>query len=553
MDNQQIAQQLKEIGDLIELVLDEPFRARAYHNAARTLEALDVSAEVLLDQGELGTLPGFGKGMVAAVGEFLKAGRIEYLEELRARVPPGLLDLRKVSGLGPKKIRQLHRELGIDSIGRLKDVIADGRIEQVSGFGARSVERIKAAIAEVESFKGRWRMVRARQVSEEIAALLQGDLGNGEVAVTGPVRRSLETVDRLAWVVCGKLDWTRLALRIGQLAECRSVLVEGPQVHLQFSEGVPGEIHHAPSADFGRTVLTTTGPDAYVRMVLKRAAGKGRTEEEIVSAAGLPFLPPEGRDTEAFWTAGMPEPLLTSAYLRGVLHCHTDYSDGHATLTEMAEAAQGRGLSYLGVCDHSQSAAYAGGLSPQRVQKQHEEIDRLNAEYAGAFRIFKGIESDIRPDGSLDYPDLLLKEFEFVVASVHSLLDMDEQTATERTCRALAHPSTTILGHPTGRLLLTRKGFPLDWDRVFRAAANHSVAIELNANPRRLDLDWRLLGRCFEVGISTCVNPDAHRTSGIDDMRYGVAVARKAGTTPDRVLNCMEVDDLDRYFKDRHP
>jgi len=408
-------------------------------------------------------------------------------------------------------------------------------------------------IAAVESFAGQWRMPRALAVSEDVLALVKANLRDGEALATGAVRRGMETIDRLDWVVRGHLDWTALAERIAAHSECRGAALEDAHLKIQFADGVRGTIHHVAAADFGRAVLTTTGPETYARMVLGRAGDRGRTEDEILRAADLPYLPPEGRDTEAYWTVGMPESLVTLSHLKGVLHGHTDYSDGHASLAEMVEAARARGLSYFGVCDHSPSAAYAGGLSAKRVAEQHREIDRLNAEFAGAFRIFKGIESDIRPDGSLDYPDDVLGRFEFVVASVHSLLDMDEETATERTCRALAHPSTTILGHPTGRLLLTRNGFPLDWDRVFAMAAKHRVAIELNANPRRLDLDWRMLGRCFEAGVPTSINPDAHRVLGIDDMRFGVTVARKAGTTPEWVLNCLETDELDRYFKDRHP
>ena len=262
---------------------------------------------------------------------------------------------------------------------------------------------------------------------------------------------------------------------------------------------------------------------------------------------------PEGRDTQAFWEAGAPKQLLTFGDLRGVLHCHSTYSDGLVSIEDMARAAKDRGLTYLGMCDHSRSAAYAGGLKEDEIRAQHKEIDKLNAQYGGHFTIFKGIESDILADGSLDYSEAVLASFDFIVASVHSGLNMDEETATLRICRALENPYTTMLGHATGRLLLARRGFPLDWSRVIETAARCGVAIELNANPRRLDVDWRHLRDLYAAGIATSINPDAHVADGIDDMHHGVAVARKAGTTPAQVINCMEATDLGRYFQEKRP
>jgi len=553
MDNKVAAEHLEEIADLIELTEDEPFKARAYRNAARTLSGLEQSAEQLMDDGKLGELPGFGTAMVAKLGELFKGGRIQYLEELREQVPPGLIEMRKVPGLGPKKIRTIRGELGITSLSMLRAAAEDGTLSKLSGFGARSVAKIASGIEQVLSFAGQWTFPKAERVSSEIARILRERYPDATTEISGQVRRRMEVIDSLHWVTAASGPDESLLAVLKSLPMCQSCEAEAAQVSMRFAGGVEGIVHFVDARNFGEQLLRTTGPEAYVEFVLTRRPVAGGTEEEVVEAAGLPLIPPECRDAEQLWQDGVPESLLTVEALRGVLHCHTTYSDGRATLREMVEGCIARGFRYIGICDHSQSAGYAGGLNEARVREQHAEIDKLNSEFAGSFRIFKGIESDIRVDGSLDYPDDVLARFDFVVASIHSVLDMDEATATERTCRALANPYTTFLGHPTGRLLLARNGFPLEWERVIKTAAKHNVSLELNANPRRLDVDWRILPGCFEGGLVTAINPDAHSVAGIDDMSYGVGVARKAGTTKAQTLNCLDTKDLDAYFKARRP
>jgi DNA polymerase (family 10) len=549
MDNRTAAGFLEELGDLIELAEDEPFKARAYHSAARTLLTLDEPAEKLLDEGRLEKVPGFGKALVGKLGELFKGGRIQYLDDLRAQVPPGLIEMRQVPGLGPKKVRMLFTQHGITSLSVLEAACHDGTLEKLSGFGAKTVAKIADGIKQVRSFAGQWRFPQAERVSQRVQAMIEGAHPGAVTMTTGAVRRNMEIIDSLSWVVQAPFAPDKLVEAVRSLPECRSCDpgADGT-LALTFTGGVSGKIHFVSKNEFARMVLSTTGPVEYAEFVFSKTNGPFALEDEMIRAAGLPVISPECRDVRDFWTAGTPKDLLTYADLRGVLHCHSTYSDGLFSLAEMAAACRARGFAYFGICDHSQSAGYAGGLNPHRVREQHEEIDRLNAEYGGEFRIFKGIESDIRVDGSLDYPEDILKAFDFVVASVHSQLDMDEKTATERTCRALSNPFTTILGHSTGRLLLTRNGFPLDWPCVIETAAKHGVVIELNANPQRLDIDWRLLPQCLTAGVMTSINPDAHRTDTIDEMRYGVGVARKAGVTPKHVLNCMTRNEIEAYF-----
>lgn len=551
MENAQAAEKLSLFGDLLELEESTPFRSRAYHQAARSLSSLTQPFSELLNSGTLTALPGIGKGMAATLRELHDTGRIGELDALLGRIPPGVLEMRQVPGLGAKKLRQLYMERGISSLDQLEAACEDGSVAALPGFGAKSVSKLRAGIIQVRSHAGRWRRPQARRVSEGVALWLSAQPGVREVHQAGPLRREMETVGELAWIVVGEADpggWVTSIAGLDDLEEARSTGSAG--LTLRFSGGVTGEVRCVGAQASGSALLTATGPEAYVRFVREKAVGDFETEADMARAADVPLLPPECRDLERFWTAGAPPDLITFENLCGVLHCHSTYSDGRASLRDMVSHAASLGLTYFGVCDHSRSAAYAGGLSVERVQKQHEEILRLNEEFAGRIRIFKGIESDILGDGSLDYPDAVLASFDFVVASVHSGLDMDIQAATERVCRAIRNRYTTILGHATGRLLLERQGFPLDWEAVVAAAKEAGVVIELNANPRRLDVDWRNLPLLFEAGVPVAINPDAHTTSGLEDLRHGVAVARKAGARPAQVLNCMEVGALARYFEE---
>ena len=549
LDNAGAAAQLELLAELLELTDSSPFKPRAYRNAARSLLTLPQPYTELLAAGTLTDIPGIGKGVASALRELQDAGRMAELELLLEKIPHGVLDLRRVPGLGAKKLKTLF-ERGITSLEQLEAACRDGTLAGWPGFGAKSVAKLLDGVLQLQSFAGLWRRPRAQRVAALVKSVLCAEPGVRDVQVSGPLRREMELVSQLVWIVVSESEPDRWQASLSKLDDLSEVRLTAPdRVSLRWADGFEGSVRRVPERAAGNALLESTGPEAYVRFVRERPAGEFASEEAMLGAAGLPLLPPECRDFESNWERGAPPDLLTAEDLRGVLHCHTTYSDGKASLAEMVEGAAARGLTYFGVCDHSRSAAYAGGLSVERIREQHAEIDRLNAKWGDRIRIFKGIESDILADGSLDYPDDVLALFDFVVASVHSGLEMDEETATERVCRAMRNPYTTILGHPTGRLLLDRKGYPLDWPRVVRTAKEEGVVIELNAHPWRLDVDWRHLPLVFSEGVQISINPDAHALDGLDDMRHGVAVARKAGARTSHVLNCKDADELARFFQ----
>ena len=492
------ADALERIGQLLELRGDNPFKTRAYHNAARALTALDADdLRPLLDAGTLEGTPGLGPGTLAVVRDLVANGRSHLLDELAAETPAGLAELLRVPGLGTSKIHLLHTTLGVDSLDALEQVAGDGRLAGVKGFGAKTAAKVAEGVAFVRASAGRLRFPEAAVEAGRLASAVRGQRGVITAEVAGALRRRLEVVGEIE--VVAAVD--------GQDATPR----------LPAAHGVAARLVCALPPRYAVARWLSTGSAAHVAQVAERLAARGyaldgdlvrgpngdaapvRDEAELYGLAGLAFVVPELREgageVEAAAEGALPE-LLEPADLRGVLHCHTTYSDGKATVAEMAEAARARGYAYVGITDHSQSAAYAGGLTPAAVVKQHAEIDRVNDGYRERgidFRVLKGIECDILGDGELDYDERTLARFEFVIGSVHSRFGLSEKEMTERVCRAVANPFLTVLGHPTGRLLLARDAYAIDVAAVVAAAAESGAAVELNADPHRLDLDWREL------------------------------------------------------------
>jgi DNA polymerase (family X) len=546
---QQVAKLLREYAQRTALRGGNPYRAKAYSRAADSLAALAIPLNRLIEEDRLTEIPGVGEAIADIITKLHRTGSHPSLEKLRKEIPAGVLEMLTVPGLRPEKVLRLHKDLGIASLVELEAAANDDRIRKAKGLGASLQTKILQNLAIAKSGEGRLHLNRAAALIEHALASLaklRPDLKH--VTVAGDFRRGCELVADLALVAEG-------------------VQEEGAPVALN-SSGL--KIHVTDRKHFGATLLHATGSAEHLDQLRTLAERKSMTlqadglrkgrrlmaakEEDIYEALGLQFIEPELREgrgeIERALKGELPE-LVTDRDLRGILHCHTDASDGTETLETMANATRKRGFQYFGVADHSQSAHYAGGLSPEEIDAQHREANRLNKSFGKEFRILKGIESDILADGSLDYPDEILSRFDFVVASIHGRFKLEEKEQTARLLRAISNPRTTILGHMTGRQLMRRPGYDVDIETVLRACARYGVAIEINAHPWRLDLDWRWHQAALDFGCMLSINPDAHSIGELDHMHWGVEMARKGGVPADRVLNAMSLTQLMRHLKRR--
>jgi DNA polymerase (family X) len=571
METPRIAQILDEMGTLLELRGENPFRCRAYHNAAQALRGLPNDLAPLLADGSLDDVPGIGATMLAKISQLVQSGHLPAYDEMRRATPPGLVALLRVPGLGPKKIKALYDALKVKSLADLRAAAEAGRIAGLKGFGEKTEAKILEGINFVESAGGRILQHHARRL---VAPLLEAVRRHPQVLraeACGSLRRRAETIGDLDLLFSAR-DPAPVIDDFVRLPEVAQVLAHGPtKASVRLADGVQCDLRGVEDAQYPFALHYFTGSKAHNIAMRKRALARGytlneyalagpkgpvacRTEADLFAAVGLADIPPELREDhgeiEAAEQGPLP-PLVELGDLTGTFHCHTDWSDGHATLAEMAEAARALGLKYLGIADHSRSARYAGGLSVERVREQWAEIDALNERLGGKFRVFKGTECDILPDGSLDYPDELLEGFDYVVASVHSSFGLPLAEMTRRIVRAVSNPRVTMLGHPTGRLLLARDGYAVDLDAVIDAAATAGTMIEINANPHRLDLDATHVRRARKLGVTIVINPDAHSTGGLADLEYGVGVARRAGLGPDGVWNTRTARSIARALEER--
>jgi DNA polymerase (family 10) len=557
MTNDDIAAALDEIGTLLALKGENDFKCRAYHAAARAISAFRGDVAKLALEKKLGTIPGVGEALRDKITTLVATGRLPYLEELRASFPPGLFDLLRLPGLGPKKVKALYTGLGIDSLEKLRAACIEGRVAGLKGFGAKTQDRILSGLTFLATVGNRVRIDVAEMLVE---ALLRPIPGMRRIEVCGGLRRREETLGELSLVAAsedpkGVLDSFAGFPEIVEIHRRTADEMAGtaalPVGDRATKMGVTVRV--VPDSSFALATLVATGCEAHVEDLRRRATEQGIVlesswgdESEIYDALGLAYVPPELREdtgeVEAAEAGVLPE-LVTKAQIRGVFHNHTTASDGTATLAEMAQAARALGLEYLGIADHSQSLNVANGLSPDRVRKQWADIDALNAK-ATDLRILKGTEADILPDGAVDFPDDLLAGFEYVVASVHTHFSLPEAEMTARVCRALSHPAVTMLGHSTGRLLLRREAYRIDLDKVLAAAAANGKMIEINAQPSRLDLDWTYVKKAKALGIPIVINPDAHATGELALYRYGVDVARRGWLTKDEVFNTRTLGDV---------
>jgi len=572
MQRDEIVRVLRETAALLELEGETVFRVRAYENAARTFKGLVEEPQELLEEGRLAELPGIGPGLVASVAELAHTGRLSLHEELRAKYPAGLLDLFRVAGLGPKRIRVLFRELGIDSPKALEQACRDGRVAELPGFGAKSQAKILDSVRALERYAERRLVSDAAALAGPVLEHLRASRGVERAEIAGSLRRSLETIGDLDFVAAvAAKDRETVAKALEAAPGAQETLSHGDtKVQVRLVGGALADLRMVEGDEFASAWLHYTGSKEHNVALRGRAKKSGRTlneyglfegdrrfdardETELYRHLGLRWIPPEmreGLDEIERAEAGPLPDLVTLDDLRGTLHVHSTWSDGLGTIEQMAKAAAKLGWEYLGIADHSKTAAYAGGLDAGRVRDQWREIDAWN-EAGRSPWLFKGSEVDILGDGTLDFDDELLLGFDFVVASVHSQFRLSREDQTARIVRAVRHPCVTFLGHPTGRLLLAREGYELDLDEVLDAAEESGVIVELNASPHRLDLDWRYLRERLAGGARTSIHPDAHSPQGLEDVRWGVGAARKAGATPDRVLNTGTTADLKAHFEAR--
>lgn len=535
MDRKTMARLLEATADLMEVLGENPFRARAYRRAAQSLERYAGNLGDLANRGFTG-LAGVGPGIAAALQEIYLTGNLSYLDELRAALPPDLLALFGIEGLGPKRIRALY-QAGVTSLNDLQAQARAGAIRELPGFGAKSEENLLCAVETVLAWRGRVLLPEGRARAE----LIRADLEHFGLPtyLAGSLRRGLETAGSLDFVVIGTPETTAQALGVYY----RKTLPGSLPLVLGEYQGLEVKVFCTSANKLGPTLIRATGSADFVASLgqLPEVA----SEEEVFTALGLPYYPPYFREPEHIGLSPLLRPIEQTD-LKGILHVHSLYSDGVNSIAELAQAAIEAGYSYLGISDHSQSAGYAGGMSPERVREQWQEIDRLNSEL-NPFLILKGIESDILASGELDYPDELLAGFDFVIGSLHSRFHLTETEQTQRVLRALENPYLTIWGHPSARLLLSRKEVALDWGTVLGKAAEQGVVVELNCNPYRLDLDWRL-ALAWRERLRFSLGPDAHDIAGFADLDYGLLMANKAGLSPDRVINCHTPQALSRTY-----
>lgn len=557
METLRIAQILDEMGTLLEIQGENPFRCRAYHNVAQTLENLPSDLSEMIADGSLSEVQGVGETMYKKIVELATTGKLESYEELRRKTPSGLLALMRVPGLGPKKIKALHDTLKIESLADLRAAGESGKIASLKGFGEKTQTKILEGITFIESSGDRVLLSKAERLALPIFDAVSKHPEVIRASICGSLRRRKETIGDIDILFSAREPAPVLDAFV-KLPEVAAVLAHGStKASVRLLDGLQCDLRGVEDRQFAFAQHYFTGSKAHNIAMRRRAIEHGyslneyelagakgsvecHTEADLFAALGLAEIPPELREDageiEAAEAGRLPR-LIELEDLTGTFHCHTDWSDGGATLEEMAEAARAAGLHYLGIADHSKSAGYAGGLSIAKVREQWEAIDRLNASFHGKFHLFKGTECDILPDGSLDYPDELLDGFDYVVASVHSSFGMPRVEMTQRIIQAISNPRVTMLGHPTGRLLLARDGYAVDLDAVIDAAAKYGTMIEINANPHRLDLDAPHCRRAREKGVVIVINPDAHATAGFADLRYGVSVARRGWLAREDVFN----------------
>lgn len=571
MSKDQVAAILDQIAVLLELQGENPFRCNAYRNAARAIEQLETSLADMIASGKLAEIRGIGETLRDKITTLVTTGQLPFYEELRAKTPPGMLEMLRVPGMGPKKVKALYDQLGIDSLEKLRTACEQGKVAALKGFGDKTQQKILEGIQFLGQVGERIRLDQALALAVPLLEELRKVPGVIRSELCGSLRRRRETIrdidilvsatdpapimDRFVSLpgvtqVMARGD-TKASVTLNAASSTGQTVVINADLRVVSDKQYPFALHYFTGSKEHNVAVRARAQSFGLKLNEYELAGAKRKvackdEADIFHALKMDYIPPEMRENTGEIEAAAEHKLPTLVELgdiRGVFHCHTNWSDGSATLEEMAHAARELGLQYLGIADHSQSLTVANGLTPERVRKQHQEIDKLNARLKG-IRLLKGIECDILADGELDFDDKVLATFDYVVASVHSHFNQTEEHMTARIIKALGHPRVTMLGHPTGRLLLRREAYHVDLEAVLQAAARHKKIIEINAHPMRLDLDWTHCKRAKALGIKLVINPDAHSTQEIGYFRYGVDVARRGWLEKDDVMNTQTLKQV---------
>lgn len=573
MDKKQISKILEEIGTLLEIKGENPFKSRAYMMGARTLLSQSAEPKELIESGEIRNIKGIGSALADKITELVNTGSLKYYDDLKTSIPKGLVEMTAIPGFGPKKVKKVYAAFGIQTIEELEYACKENRLADLDGFGEKTQKKILQGIEFLKKYQDRHLFHRAEAAAVPLFEAVKNHPKVIRAELAGSLRRKKETIKDIDIVASANpADVEEIMAFFVSQADVEAVTGQGStKSSVVLKQGIGADLRLMPDDKFAYILHHFTGSAEHNTTMRSLAKKKNmkvsehgifknenelipcKTEEDIFASLGLKYVPPELREDTGEIDAAADDKipnLVALSDMRGMLHCHSTFSDGANTIEEMAVATRESGYEYFGLCDHSQVVVYARGLKPERIKEQHAVIDELNQGFDG-FKILKGTECDIMNDGTMDYPDDILASFDFVVASVHTNLGMNMEAATDRILAAVKNPYVNILGHPTGRLLLGRDGLPLDMNRIIDAAAEHDVAIELNASPHRFDLDWRYCKYAKEQGVFISINPDAHSIEGLDDMRYGIGIARKGWLEKTNILNALSLEEIEKYFQNK--
>ena len=570
MDKEEVINILREISTLLELKNENPFKVRAYQNAARALESSDIDFTGDLKIEDLTNIKGIGQHIAERIMELINTGKLEIYEELKKSIPPGLVEMLSIPTLGPKRIKYLYDNLGISNIGELEYACVENRLVDLPNFGKKTQENILKGIEFIKKYKGRYLYANIIDEAEAVHEKIKNFKYVKRASLGGSVRRKKEVVKDID-IVASSDNAEKVMDFFTGLSEAEEVIARGDtKSSIRLKSGInvdirvvedyqyPYALHHFTGSKEHNTAMRTMAKKDGIKMNEYGLFKNGRlikccSEEDIYNFFSMDWIPPELRENygeiEAAKNKTLPE-LIEEKDLKGIFHIHTTYSDGNITLENVINHLKKMGFSYAGISDHSKSAAYAGGLKDGEVNKYFEEIDNLNKNVSG-FKLFKGIESDILPDGSLDYSEDILSKFDFIIAAIHSHFNLSEEQMTDRIIRAIENKFTTMIAHPTGRLLLARDPYKVDIIRIINAAVENDVDIELNSSPFRLDLDWRMCKYAKEKGVKIFINTDAHSLKSLSDYKFGINIARKGWLEKKDVPNTLSASEIEEYLKNK--